>query len=57
LRFTWGDQWLEVRQVLEQGYEPDHLFFKVKAGDGRVFLLQYRQAADSWEAKICEPPS
>jgi hypothetical protein len=57
LRFTWGEQWLEVRQVLEQGYGPDHLFFKVKAADGRVFRLQYRQAADSWEARVCKPAS
>jgi hypothetical protein len=57
LRFTWGEEWLEVRQVLEQGYEPDHLFFKVQAADGRTFLLQYRQAADCWEAKVCAPPS
>jgi len=56
LKFTWRDEWLEVRQVLEQGYEPDHLFFKVAAADGRVFLLQYRQTADSWEARLCEPP-
>ncbi|MEW6659555.1 MAG: hypothetical protein AB1424_12920 [Thermodesulfobacteriota bacterium] len=54
LRFTWGEEWLEVRRVLDQGYGPDHLFFKVVAADGRVFWLQYRQAADSWEARVCE---
>ncbi|MHB8068602.1 MAG: hypothetical protein ACYDIC_11975 [Desulfobaccales bacterium] len=57
LRFTWGEEWLEVGQVLEQGYEPDHLFFKVAAADGRVFLLQYWQATDSWEARLGEPAS
>jgi hypothetical protein len=55
LRFTWGEEWLEVRQVLEQGYEPDHLFFKVLAADGRVFRLQYHRAEDSWGARICQP--
>ncbi len=55
LRFTWGGQWLEVREVLEQGYGPDHLFFKVAAADGRVYLLQYRWVADSWEAGVCGP--
>ncbi len=55
LRFTWREQWLEVREVLEQGYGPDHLFFKVVAADGRVFLLQYREAVDSWEARVCDP--
>jgi len=55
LRFTWREQWLEVREVLEQGYGPDHLFFKVVAANGRVFLLQYREAADSWEVRVCDP--
>jgi len=56
LRFTWGEQWLEVREVLEQGYGPDHLFFKVVAADGRVYLLQYQGDTDYWEAKVCGPP-
>lgn len=52
LSFTWGEQWLEVREVLEQGYGPDHLFFKVAATDGRLYLLTYYQLADSWEVKV-----
>ena len=56
LSFTWGEEWLEVRQVLQQGYTPDHLFFKVAAADGRVYLLSYHRFSDSWEASICGLP-
>jgi hypothetical protein len=55
LSFTWKDQRLEVREVLEQGYGPDSLFFKIVASDGGIYLLEYLWAADSWEARICAP--
>ena len=53
LSFTWKGQRLEVREILEQGYEPESLFFKVIAGDGGVYLLQYQWGPDSWEAWDC----
>jgi hypothetical protein len=53
LSFTWKGERLAVRQVLEQGYGPDSLFFKVAAADGGVYLLQYHRSADSWEASVC----
>ena len=55
LRFLWEEQWLEVREILEQGYSPGSLFFKVVAVDGRVYRLQYQEGTDSWEAGICAP--
>jgi hypothetical protein len=53
LNFTWQGQRLEVREVLERGYGPDSLFFKVVATDGRVYLLEYHGAADFWEVRVC----
>ncbi|MFZ5453133.1 MAG: hypothetical protein ACOZF2_14845 [Thermodesulfobacteriota bacterium] len=47
--FTWKEQRLEVREVLEQGYEPESLFFKVRATDGGVYGLRYQWGTDSWE--------
>ena len=49
--FTWKEQRLEVREILEQGYEPESLFFKVRAADGGVYLLRYQWSTDSWEAR------
>ena len=51
--FIWKDRRLEVREILEQGYEPDSLFFKVIAADGGVYLLRYHRATDSWEVRDC----
>ncbi len=53
LSFIWQGQRLEVREVLERGYGPDSLFFKVAAADGRVYLLEYHAATDSWEVRAC----
>ena len=57
LSFTWKEQRLEVREILEQGYGPDSLFFKVVAADGGRYLLQYNWGPDSWEAWVCAPPA
>lgn len=51
-RFTWGEEWLEVRQVLKRWAEPHHLFFKVLAADGRTYLLKYHHLEDLWEARL-----
>lgn len=48
-RFFWQDRWLEVQEVLANWQTPDYLAFKVKAEDGCVYLLRYRQIQDSWE--------
>lgn len=56
LSFTWGEERLEVRQVLKQGYTPDTLFFKVEASDGRIYLLTYHRSSDSWTAGVCGLP-
>jgi hypothetical protein len=53
-RFTWGQTWLEVDQVMDQWAAPDHLCFKVKVAD-RAYLLKYHQAQDSWEAELVSP--
>ena len=50
-RFTWGENWLEVDQVMGQWVAPDHLGFKVRVAD-RVYLLKYRQAQDVWEVEL-----
>ena len=55
LSFTWKEQRLEVREIREQGYGPDSLFFKVVAADGGLYLLQYTWGTDSWEAWACAP--
>jgi hypothetical protein len=50
-RFTWGETWLEVREVMDQWVAPDQLCFKVRVAD-RVYLLKYHQSPDIWEAEL-----
>lgn len=51
-RFTWGEEWLEVKAVLDRWADPQHLYFRVVAADARVYLLKYHRVADSWEAQL-----
>jgi hypothetical protein len=53
-RFTWGETWLTVEQVLDRWVAPGGLGFKVKVGD-RTYLLEYDQSGDVWEAGLVEP--
>ena len=56
-RFTRGGDWLEVRRILEQWRDPDHLRFKVVAADHRVYLLKYYHVLqDAWEVGPAEGP-
>lgn len=50
-RFSWGGEWLAVRQVQEQWSAPDALTFRVLAADDRVYLLTYHHLQDTWEAQ------
>jgi hypothetical protein len=53
-RFTWGETWLEVEEVVEQWVAPGRLGFKVKVGD-RTYLLEYDQVRDAWDAGLVKP--
>ncbi len=53
-RFTWGETWLEVHQIIEEWMAPGYLCFKVRVDD-RAYLLQYNQAQDVWEVELIKP--
>jgi len=40
LRFRLGTRDYRVEEVMDQWYGPDDLFFKVRAGDGNVYILR-----------------
>ncbi len=37
-----------VKEIIDQWYGEDHLYFKIRADDQRVYLLKYDQAKDQW---------
>jgi hypothetical protein len=42
------DRTFVVEEVLDRWFGEDHLYFKVRADDHRVYLLKYDQAQDQW---------
>ena len=49
LRFRQGGSWYTVVQVLARWQEPGILGFRVLAGDGEKYTLEYLQAQDIWK--------
>ncbi len=39
-RFLPGEQWLEVEEVLKEWREPAAVFFRLRASDGRIYVLR-----------------
>jgi len=37
-----------VQEIIDRWYGEDHLYFKIRADDQRVYLLKYDQAKDRW---------
>ncbi len=37
-----------VKEIIDQWYGEDHLYFKIRADDQKVYLLKYDQAKDQW---------
>ena len=48
LRFTMGDQKLEVSEVEDQWYSPTSRHFRVRASDGNVYILRHDEEQDRW---------
>jgi hypothetical protein len=54
-RFLIGGQWMEVVEVIDRWYQiesqpewPRANYFKVRATDGRDYLLKHDQETDEW---------
>jgi hypothetical protein len=48
VRFQLGDSSYEVMEVLDQWYGPDDAFFKVRAGDGNLYILRRHAQTGKW---------
>ncbi len=42
------EQRLEVKKTLDTWYGVEHDYFKVLAGDGKVYLLKWHRSLDVW---------
>jgi hypothetical protein len=48
LRFRLGERWLAVEEVMDRWYDPDAIYFRVRAEDGCLYILKHTEAADTW---------
>ena len=49
VRFRLGAQDYFVEELLDQWYGPQNIFFKVRANDGNVYILQRRSSVPEGE--------
>ena len=42
VRFRIDEKQYEVAAVLDQWYDPEHIFYKVRADDGNLYILRQR---------------
>lgn len=48
-RFAIGDRGVEVVEVIDRWFGPDHRYFKVRGDDGAVYLLRHDEPTDRWD--------
>lgn len=51
-RLLLGDRRVEVVEVIDRWYGPDHRYFKLRGDDGAVYLLRHDEPADRWELTL-----
>ena len=47
--FTLGERRFAVEEILDRWLEPRNRYFKVRADDGRTFILRHDTLGESWE--------
>ena len=47
--FTLGERRFAVEEILDRWLEPRNRYFKVRADDGRSFILRHDAVDDCWD--------
>jgi hypothetical protein len=48
LRFTIRGTTFEVVDVEDQWYDPNAIYFRVRASDGNLYILRHDEIQDAW---------
>ena len=48
-RFSFGEQHVEVDEVIDRWLTPDHRYFKLRGDDGGVYVLRHDALSGRWE--------
>lgn len=51
-RFFIGERKVEVAEVLDRWFGPDHRYFKLRGDDGGIYLLRHDERAGRWELTV-----
>ncbi len=53
-RFLFEEPWLEIEEILKEWREPVTEFFRVRASDGRIYVLRRSAGASSsnWSISV-----
>jgi hypothetical protein len=51
-RLDLGGRRVEVVEVIDRWYGPDHRYFKLLGADGAVYLVRHDETADRWELRL-----
>jgi hypothetical protein len=51
------DRTFRVEEVLDRWYGEDHRYFKIRADDGKIYLLKYEILRDRWTLSGMTPSS
>lgn len=52
--FVMGERKYLVADLIDRWYGPDHLYFKVRADDGNIYILKCDETSDKWELEFFE---
>jgi hypothetical protein len=53
-RLALGGRRVELVEVVDRWYGPDHRYFKLRGDDGALYLLRHDEPADRWELRLYE---
>ncbi len=48
-RFMLGKREIRIEEVIDRWLDPGHRYFKVRGGDGGIYLLRHDTREDAWE--------
>lgn len=48
-RFYWGEKRLQVVEIVSRWVEPGRRCFRVRADDGKVYVLRHETSSGEWE--------
>src|SRR2546426_12800345 len=51
-RFVLGEETIEVDDLLDRWYGGDADYFRVRGGDGHLYVLKYLREHDRWELSL-----